>query len=232
MSAQAAGGLLDDFNSKNSNAGAPNSFGGPTSASAKAGFSFPVFENPGSLFNLILGGDVDLVKFDSGPLTLAFDWRQQFGPVYAPPPVVITLHGSASVTLHIVAGFDTYGIRKAFEKARAGELDLGGIGEAILQSLFFYTTDDSGKPLPVVSFTGEIAAGAAVSAVIITVGIEGGVGLTVSFLWNDPNHDGKFRISEFLQAAAQQPDLSLHSVAAACTCSSSCTSRSGSVRSA
>jgi Ca2+-binding RTX toxin-like protein len=169
------------------------------------GFSFPVFEHPEKLFNLLLGGDVDLVKFDSGPLTLGFDWSQQFGPVYAPPPVVITLHGSASVTLHIVAGFDTYGIRKAFEAARAGTLDLGGVGEAFLQSLFFYTNDDDGKPIPVVTFNGEIAAGAAVTLVIITVGIEGGLGLTVSFLWNDPNHDGKFRISEFLQTALNNP---------------------------
>jgi Ca2+-binding RTX toxin-like protein len=138
-------------------------------------------------------------------LTLGFDWRQEFGPVYAPPPVLITLHGSASVTLHIVAGFDTFGIRKAFEAVRDGTFTAATVGDAILQSLFFYTTDDQGKPMPVVSFTGELAAGAEVSAVIITVGIEGGVGLTVSFLWNDPNHDGKFRISEFLAAALNNP---------------------------
>jgi Ca2+-binding RTX toxin-like protein len=173
---------------------------------AKAGFTFPVFQNPASLFNLILGGDVDLVKFDSGNLRLGFDWNQQFGPVYAPPPVFVTLHGSADVTLRIVAGFDTYGIRKAFEKVRdTGEFNFDTFGNVFLQSLFFYTTDQDGKPLPVVSFHGEIAAGAAVSAVIITVGIEGGVSLTISFLWNDPNHDGKFRISEFLQAALNNP---------------------------
>jgi Ca2+-binding RTX toxin-like protein len=199
--------ITGDMDGKNQNTDSEsaNPLNGPTSKSAKAGFSFPVFEHPEKLFNLLLGGDVDLVKFDSGPLTLGFDWRQQFGPVYAPPPVVITLHGSASVTLHIVAGFDTYGIRKAFEAARAGALDIGDVGEAILQSLFFYTNDDAGKPIPVVSFNGEIAAGAAVSALIITVGIEGGLGLTVSFLWNDPNHDGKFRISEFLQVALNNP---------------------------
>jgi len=201
------GGALGALDGKDSSgSGSLDGGGDPTtSASAKSGFSFPVFEKPASLFNLLLGGDVDLVKFDSGPLTLGFDWRQEFGPVYAPPPVLITLHGSASVTLHIVAGFDTYGIRKAFEAARAGTLDLGTVGEAILQSLFFYTNDDKGKPMPVVSFTGELAAGAEVSVVLLTVGIEGGVGLTVSFLWNDPNHDGKFRISEFLATALNNP---------------------------
>ena len=165
-----------------------------------------MFQHPATLFNLIMGGDVTLVTFDSGPLTLGFDWRQEFGPVYAPPPVLITLHGSASVTLRIKAGFDTYGIRKAFEKVRNGEaFDISVFGDAILQSLFFATVDNDGKPLPVVTFRGEIAAGAEVSAVIITVGIEGGVGLEISFLWNDPNNDGKFRISEFLQAALNNP---------------------------
>ncbi len=171
----------------------------------KAGFEFPVFEHPASLFNLLLGGDITLVTFDSGPLTLGFDWRQEFGPVYAPPPVLITMHGSASVTLRIKAGFDTYGIRKAFEKVRNEGFDISIFGDAILQSLFFATVDNDGKPLPVVTFRGEIAAGAEVSAVIITVGLEGGVGLQISFLWNDPNNDGKFRISEFLQAALNNP---------------------------
>ena len=108
--------------------------------------------------------------------------------------------------MRIKAGFDTYGIRKAFERVRNGEaFDISVFGDAILQSLFFATVDNDGKPLPVVTFRGEIAAGAEVSAVIITVGIEGGVGLEISFLWNDPNNDGKFRISEFLQAALNNP---------------------------
>ncbi len=170
-----------------------------------AGFSFPLFEQPQTIFNVILGGDVDLIKFDSGPLTLAFDWRQSFGPVYAPPPVFVTMHGSASVSLRIVAGFDTYGIRKAIERVQNDEtFDIAAVGDVFLQSLFFYTTEN-GTPIPVVTFSGQIAAGAEVSAVVIKVGIEGGVALTVSFLWNDPNADGKFRISEFLQAALNNP---------------------------
>ncbi len=149
-----------------------------------------------------MGGDVTLVEFDSGPLTLGFSWRQAFGPVYAPPPVFVTLAGSASVSLRIVAGLDTYGIRKAVEAQQNG-----APVEAVdvLDGLFFKTVDDAGAPLPVVQLTGEIAAGAAVSAVIITVGIEGGLRLTIGFSWNDPNKDGKFRVSEFLHAALNNP---------------------------
>ena len=59
--------------------------------------------------------------------------------------------------------------------------------------------------MPVVRLDGEIAAGAAVSALIIEVGIEGGLHLTIGFHWNDPNNDGKFRVSEFLQSALNNP---------------------------
>ncbi len=64
-------------------------------------------------------------------------------PGLAPPPVFITLSGSASVTVHIVAGFDTYGLRKAFEAGLTGSTAVG-----ILDGLFFKTTEDDGQPDP------------------------------------------------------------------------------------
>ena len=170
-----------------------------TGVSDAAGITFPFLDDPSQIFNVIMGGDVSLVEFDSGDLTLGFTWRQAFGPVYAPPPVFITLSGAASVTARIVAGFDTYGLRKFVEDPS------GSTAVGILNGLYFKTVDASGAPLPVIKLYGEIAAGAAVSAVIITVGIEGGVSLTVSFLWNDPNGDGKFRLFEFGYAAITNP---------------------------
>ena len=155
--------------------------GQTTSIAEGAGFELPLLDNPGQIFNLIMGGDIDLVTFNSGDLGLAFTWRQAFGPVYAPPPVFITLSGSASVTAHIEAGFDTYGLRKVFEEGLTGSTAAG-----ILNGLYFRSTDDDGAPLPVVTFYGEIAAGAAVSAVIITVGLEGGVSLTIHLAWKRP----------------------------------------------
>ncbi|HEU5000489.1 MAG TPA: calcium-binding protein, partial [Lapillicoccus sp.] len=177
------------------------SLGGSGSVAKGAGFAFPVLDNPGSLFNLVMGADVDLVTFDSGPLTLGFTWRQSFGPVYAPPPVFITLSGSASVTAQIQAGFDTYGLRKAFESG----FDSAGSVAQILNGLYFKSADEQGNPIPVVTFYGEIAAGAAVSAVVITVGVEGGVSLTINLAWNDPNNDGKFRLFEFGAVALRNP---------------------------
>jgi len=161
------------------------------------GFTFPALQSPTQLFQLLLGHDVTLAQFDSGPLSLGFSMTEEFGPVYAPPPVDIVISGSAGVTLRVIAGFDTYGIRKAVE---AGKVTPG-----ILDSLFFGTTDGSGNPVPVLSFTGSIAAGAEVNAVIIKAGVEGGISLTVNFYWNDPDNDGKFRFSEFLATALNNP---------------------------
>ncbi|MHA3837473.1 calcium-binding protein [Terrabacter sp. AAH1] len=194
----------DVKNALNSKGGKGNVFGsGGTAGSAnKSGFTFPILDDPASVFSLLMGSDVSLVEFDSGPLTLGFTWRQAFGPVYAPPPVMVTLSGSASVTLRFMAGLDTAGIRYAVEAAQAGtSVD----AVKLLDGLYFKTTDGSGVPVPVVRLDGEIAAGAAVTAVIITVGIEGGLHLTIGFHWNDPNNDGKFRVSEFLHAAANNP---------------------------
>jgi hypothetical protein len=168
----------------------------------KTGFSFPIFDNPASLFGLLLGQDVELVSFDSGPLELGFSWRQSFGPVYAPPPVFVTLSGSASVTARFIAGLDTAGIRHAVEAATDGtSVD----AVSLLDGLYFKTADSSGKAVPVVTLRGEIAAGAEVSVLVVKVGIEGGIRLTVGFSWNDPNNDGKFRTSEFLQALLTNP---------------------------
>jgi Ca2+-binding RTX toxin-like protein len=161
------------------------------------GFSFPALDDPKQIFQLLLGHDVTLAKFDSGPLSLGFSFSEDFGPVYAPPPVDVTISGSAGVAIRIVAGFDTYGVRKAVENKK---LDAG-----VLDSLFFQTTDDSGKPIPVVSFTGSIAAGAEVTLFVLKAGIEGGITLTVNFYWHDPDNDGKFRFSEFLATALNNP---------------------------
>ena len=165
--------------------------------SKKRGLSFPALESPTSLFGLLLNQDVELACFDSGPLTLGFEMNLRLGPVYAPPPVYINISGGASVSLRIAAGFDTYGIRTAVES--------GKVDAQVLDSLYFKTVDTDGKPLPVVKFTGFLAAGASVSAVVIEVGVDGGIELTVNFTWNDPNNDGKFRFSEFLATALTNP---------------------------
>lgn len=185
--------VVDDLNGDFGSSGDPKL----SDAESGPGVDFPALLHPRKLFSLFTGGDVTLAEFDSGPLSLGFDMSESFGPVYAPPPVMVVISGGASVTLHVKAGFDTYGIRKAVE---SGKPDL-----QILDSLYFVTVDDSGQPLPVVSFSGYLAAGAEVSVVIVSAGVQGGISLTVDFTWNDPTNDGKFRFNEFLATALNNP---------------------------
>lgn len=169
---------------------------GDTAKRALAGLSFPVIDDPTLLFSLVTGGDIPLVEFDSGPLTLGFQFQKSFGPIYAPPPVMMVIGGGASVSMRIAAGFDTYGIRRAIES---------GQGAQVLDSLYFKTVDKDGTPIPVVQFTGYLEAGASVSIGVLEVGVVGGIKLTVGFYWNDPNNDGKFRLFEFGAAVANNP---------------------------
>lgn len=167
------------------------------SAAGSFGFTFPLFQHPASIFNLLMGKDVTLVQFDSGPLTLGFQYSQAFGPVYAPPPVLVVIAGGASITAHIVLGFDTFGIRTGVQNG----FSLHGF----LDSLFIKTVDDLGKPIPAISLQGFLAAGAEVSVLIISVGIEGGISLTINFLWHDPDNDGKLRFFEFVDNISKGP---------------------------
>src|SRR4029453_11041883 len=79
------GDLKDDVETE---AGASGFFADQGSG---AGLTFPVLDKPASLFGLIMGQDVELVGFDSGKLQIGFDYNQSFGPVYAPPPVMMTI---------------------------------------------------------------------------------------------------------------------------------------------
>ncbi|MFG1879797.1 hypothetical protein ACGFIV_33690 [Sphaerisporangium sp. NPDC049003] len=171
---------------------------GPMQQSAKAGFSFPVLGNAGrSIFSLLMGKDVELVEFDSGPLRLGFTYSQSFGPVYAPPPIMVVISGTAGVEARIKAGFDTYGIRKAIEQ---GQVDL-----QVLDSLYLKTTDERGRPLPAITLSGRLEAGAAVDLLLIKGGVSGGISLGISMTWADPTNDGKFRFYEFAGVLLRNP---------------------------
>ncbi len=171
---------------------------GPMGQSSKAGFSFPVLDNAGrSIFSLIMGRDVELVEYDSGPLRLGFTYSQSFGPVYAPPPVMVVISGTAGVEARIRAGFDTYGVRKAIEQGKA---DL-----QVLDSLYLRTADERGRPLPAITLSGRLEAGAAVDVLLVKAGVSGGISLGISMNWADPTNDGKFRFYEFSGILLRNP---------------------------
>src|SRR5205085_1422086 len=49
--------------------------GAISDARAKAGFSFPAWDNPSQLFGLLIGKDVTLARFDSGNLSIGREFQ-------------------------------------------------------------------------------------------------------------------------------------------------------------
>ncbi len=131
---------------------AKKSLAGAGSVAAKSGFAFPMLDNPASIFNLLMGQDIDLVDLrlrrpDPG-LQLAAELRPGVRAAAGVHHAVGLGLGHRCTSR---PGFDTYGIRKAFEDD-PDRTALGGIAQ-VLDGLYFKTADDDGKPLPVSSCT-------------------------------------------------------------------------------
>jgi hypothetical protein len=76
---------------------------------AGSGFSFPLLDDPTLAFKLLLGQDVDIFRYDMPEFSVGFDIEQAFGPVYAPPPVYVTLEGGLRAGMRFGFGYDTHG---------------------------------------------------------------------------------------------------------------------------
>ncbi|MHC5544405.1 hypothetical protein ACYOEI_39755, partial [Singulisphaera rosea] len=87
------------------------------------GFSFPILQDPTQVFNLLLGKDVDIVKYAMPKMSLAFTYTQFFrifGPLGA------RLTGSIGASAQFTFAFDTHGIR---EFAEGGFKDPGKVAD-------------------------------------------------------------------------------------------------------
>lgn len=149
-------------------------------AQSEGGFSFPAFKKPASLFGMLLGKDVTLAYFDAGKLEV----KRGFQFSYPLGPARLYIGGGAGVEGHFAAGFDTYGLRKAFElltdddETNDGAWDLT---EGLLQGLYLDDFDQSGKDVPEIRFSAYLSAGAAIGIPGIEAGAEGGVEGAVEF---------------------------------------------------
>ncbi|MDQ1438616.1 MAG: hypothetical protein QOK43_2245 [Acidimicrobiaceae bacterium] len=160
----------------------PSTFGVP-------GLSFPIMENAGNIFSVLMGQDQTLVRYDLGTMSATAGFSYSFGPFFiGPVPVTVNLGGSATINGRFAFGYDTSGLRKVLA---------GGSGEHLFDGIFLDDLDSHGVDVPEVQLIGEVTAGAAVDLVVISAGIEGGLRLTVNLNLNDsPNPDGKLHIEE------------------------------------
>ena len=156
-----------------------------------AGFEFPIFDNPASLFGLLLGKDVPLITYDLAPLKMEFSYVQKF-PIW--DALFIRLGGSVGLTIDLAFGYDTAGVRQFADSGFTNPLTLIG-------GLYISDTnkaDGTGTDVPELILKGELFAGAELNLGIASAGADGVIGLVTNFDLYDPNSDGKVRIDELV----------------------------------
>ncbi len=177
----------------------------------EGGFSFPAFEDPTKLFNLIVGQDVELIEFDAGKLKAEVGWSQSFGPItIGPIPVSVVVSIGAAVEGRFVIGYDTKGIRQLVQNLTDDSNENDGFFEnlgALFAGVYIGDLADDGSDPPEIRLTLEGSVGAAIDLVVIKVGIEAGLRATLDLNLHDggflnpippENLDGKLRIDEII----------------------------------
>ena len=165
-------------------------FGGKGAHNGKGGFSFPLFDHPEQIFNLLLGkkSDLALVEYRLPTLDFQFEYSQFF-PIFG--PLGVSIYGTVGLTIDLGFGYDTRGIREFIDsKATHPELLVDG----------FYLTDldSSGNDIPELTFFGGVGAAAELNLGIASAGVAGGIGVEVDFNLHDNDGDGKVRLNEMI----------------------------------
>jgi len=128
--------------------------------------------------------NVTLVTCDLPELSFDFDYSHEF-PIWG--PLVVTLRGGFSAGVDLSIGYDTRGLERFWTSHNPMDM---------LQGFFVNDLDEAGKDAPEAFLKGTIAAGAALSAVVASAGVEGGIESAINFNLNDPDRDGKVRLDE------------------------------------
>ena len=165
------------------------------------GWFFPIFESVksdvfqslcNSTLQLMFGQDVTLVEYRMSPLIFDFDWSKSF-PIVGPLCADIGLNFGAQIELSF--GYDTRGL---VSWKNTGFRDLW----ALADGFFIDDLDYNGKDISEVVFYSGITAGASIAG---RAGIYAGVNINLNLNFDDPNNDGKLRLSELADSLAHSP---------------------------
>ena len=131
---------------------------------AVKGLSFPFMSNLPSLIGLFSGKDIELLEFRPPPFVFFFD-RQYSFPIFHMPPVNLVITFAVEATVEIVLVLDTKGIREAVQEKRP---------EKALNSFAIRDIID-GVDSPLLTVEASVEAAVEVSAVIVVIGVSGGI---------------------------------------------------------
>ncbi|HEX3337262.1 MAG TPA: Calx-beta domain-containing protein [Jatrophihabitans sp.] len=175
-------------------------------ATSTGGLTFPAFQHPTQLFQLLLGKDVPLVYFDAGKLSV----KRGFQFAYPIGPARLYIGGSAELSGHFAIGYDTYGLRKALDILTDDDPTNDGfwdVTKGLLQGVYLDDNDQAGNDVPEIEFAAELTAGASVGIPGLEAGAEGGIHGDIQLnLHTDPEQSGKVRYTDIANQLAVNPN--------------------------
>jgi hypothetical protein len=158
------------------------------------GLELPILESPSNVFSILMGQQVDLVRYDMPPLIVNFPFPPlKIGPLIPPIPLFATFGGGISAGIDLAFGFDTYGLEKF--KQTGDVLD-------IFDGFYISDTenaDGTGEDVVEGFLQGRVTAGVELNIGVASAGVEGGVFATLGADLHDPDLDGRVHLDEFLQ---------------------------------
>ncbi|WP_281276203.1 choice-of-anchor L domain-containing protein [Aliishimia ponticola] len=158
---------------------------GVSSPSDESGLSFPLFENPEMILNVLLpeltgGTPVPIIQYDIPAISGEARFGEFFFPVFG--PFGLTLDGFTEATVDFIVGYDTYALTVE-DGTFADGLFLTTQEMAPGEQIERQPDDLQFEYRPIAYATSGVFAGVAVDAVVVRVGVAGGItGFVAAFL--------------------------------------------------
>ena len=177
-----------------------NTLAGAVTGGANFAINFPLFDDPGSIINLLFGKDVNLVTFDASINIPSESFSVPTGAsIFG---LGVNFNANLSVNASLELGYDTYGLRELITQFENGTPSAGTIASDMADG--FFVLGPSGSSLGShFTISGNIGVGLGVNIGIASVNVTGGLQtpdgpITVSLndQYPDSAHDGKIRLQE------------------------------------
>lgn len=156
----------------------------------KIGIKFPILDIS-AIAQLFMGKPVSIIEYHMPLLELKASFKQTiqiFGPF------AVFFGGEIGVRVDLTFGYDTYGLQKFFASSDKDPL-------VIFDGFFVKDVDDKNVDIPEVTVFGGLFIGGGVNVVIAEAGVKGGIYAEIKFNLNDPDGDGRVRVSEIIANA-------------------------------
>jgi Ca2+-binding RTX toxin-like protein len=158
-----------------------------TKNAPNGGIQFPLLSDPASAIGLLFGQDADLFFYDMPQFDFTFPYEQEFRVLGV---IKFTLGGSLGAAFDYDFGYDTSGLRKFLDSNYFAD---------VFDGFFFADLDSNGFDKPETVLRARLFAEGGIDIGLAGGGVGGGLTGTANFNLNDPNDDGKVRISEIFQ---------------------------------